>query len=38
MPHPFAVSIVIPVYNEEESLLQLYGEICAAREGAPGRR
>ena len=38
MPHPFAVSIVIPVYNEEESLLQLYGEICAAMEGAPGRR
>jgi glycosyltransferase involved in cell wall biosynthesis len=38
MPHPYAVSIVIPVYNEEESLLQLYGEICATMEGAPGRR
>ena len=35
--HPYAVSIVIPVYNEEESLPQLYGEICAAMESYPGR-
>lgn len=38
MTHPYAVSIVIPVFNEEESLLQLYGEICAAMEALPGRR
>lgn len=38
MTHPYAVSIVIPVFNEEESLLQLYGEICAAMESLPGRR
>ncbi len=38
MPHLYAVSIVIPVYNEEESLLQLYGEIGAAMESLPGRR
>jgi glycosyltransferase involved in cell wall biosynthesis len=37
MAQPYAVSIVIPVYNEEESLPQLYGEICAAMEGDPGR-
>ncbi|MBL7647401.1 MAG: glycosyltransferase family 2 protein [Candidatus Hydrogenedentes bacterium] len=38
MNHPYAVSIVIPVFNEEDSLLQLYGEICAAMELLPGRR
>lgn len=38
MPHLYAVSIVIPVFNEEESLLQLYGEIGLAMEALPGRR
>lgn len=37
MSSPYAVSIIIPVYNEEGSLLQLYGEICAAMEGDPRR-
>lgn len=37
MTHPYAVSIVIPVYNEEASLLQLYGEICSAMASDPGR-
>lgn len=35
--YPYAVSIVIPVFNEEASLLQLYGEICAAMENDPER-
>jgi len=37
MTPSYAVSIIIPVYNEEASLPQLYSEICEAMKGDPGR-
>jgi glycosyltransferase involved in cell wall biosynthesis len=30
---PVALSVVVPVYNEEESLLELHAQICGACEG-----
>src|SRR5262245_17607441 len=32
------ISVVVPVFNEEESLGPLHAEVCAALDGSPGAR
>jgi glycosyltransferase involved in cell wall biosynthesis len=38
MPRDIAISVVVPVYNEEESLGPLHAEVCAALDGPGARR